>query len=218
MPNHFHLLLEIVDTPLPTIMHLLLGRYAKYLNWNIGRTGHVFQDRYKALPCLRDQYFRELVRYIHLNPVRAGLVSNPGAWPYSGHREYFEETEIKLIDPALLAGMLRAEYPAEGGGYLRFILDGIGKKLEELPAASIFQPAPIIRQDKTSFGEIEIKISTSTGISKDVFRSAIKTRIAVSAKRKFILEAFRVGHPPIAIARHMGLTPTTISKALNEER
>ncbi len=75
MPNHFHLLLKTGKTPIATIMRRLLTGYAVSFNLRHKRHGHVFQNRYKSILCQEEAYLKELVRYIHLNPLRAGLVS-----------------------------------------------------------------------------------------------------------------------------------------------
>jgi REP element-mobilizing transposase RayT len=76
LPNHFHLLLRTGRTPLPTFMRRLMTAYAGYYNRRHHRAGHLFQNRYKSIICEEDPYFLELVRYIHLNPLRMGLVKN----------------------------------------------------------------------------------------------------------------------------------------------
>src|SRR5512139_4080901 len=70
MPNHFHLLLRTGPIPLPTFMRRLLTAYSVYYNRRYERSGHLFQNRYRSIICEEDPYFTELVRYIHLNPVR----------------------------------------------------------------------------------------------------------------------------------------------------
>jgi len=88
MPNHFHLLLQTGETPISTVMRRLLTGYAIRYNLRHRRTGHLFQNRFKSVLCQEDTYLLELVRYIHLNPVRAGLVKNLDEldrYPYSGH-------------------------------------------------------------------------------------------------------------------------------------
>ena len=88
MPNHVHLLLKTGLTPVATIMSRLLTGYAGYFNRRHRRYGHLFQNRYKSILCQEEPYFRELVRYIHLNPIRAKLVKEIKAldkYPYSGH-------------------------------------------------------------------------------------------------------------------------------------
>ena len=88
IPNHVHLLLKTGLTPISTVMRRLLTGYAVYFNRRHRRYGHLFQNRYKSILCQEGPYFRELVRYIHLNPLRAKLVENIKAldkYPYSGH-------------------------------------------------------------------------------------------------------------------------------------
>ena len=86
--NHFHLLLRTGDVPISTIMQRVLTGYVVNYNRRHRRYGHLFQNRYKSILCQEDRYLLELVRYIHLNPLRAKLVSEYkalGRHPYSGH-------------------------------------------------------------------------------------------------------------------------------------
>jgi REP element-mobilizing transposase RayT len=76
MPNHFHLLLKTGLTPNATIMRRLLTGYAVYFNRRHRRRGHLFQNRYKSILCQEYNYLLELVRYIHLNPLRTKQVSD----------------------------------------------------------------------------------------------------------------------------------------------
>lgn len=88
MPNHFHLLLETGLTPIATIMRRLLTGHAVYFNRRHNRRGHLFQNRYKSILCQEENYLFELVRYIHLNPLRAEQVSDLkklAHYPFCGH-------------------------------------------------------------------------------------------------------------------------------------
>ena len=76
IPNHFHLLLRTGACPLPTVMRRLLTDHAMNFNRRHHRSGQLFQNRYKSILCQEDTYLLELVRYIHLNPIRAGLVAD----------------------------------------------------------------------------------------------------------------------------------------------
>ncbi|MCX6986057.1 MAG: transposase, partial [Lentisphaerae bacterium] len=76
IPNHFHLLLKTGNVPIATLMRRLLTGHAAGFNRRHRRSGHVFQNRYKSILCQEDVYLKELVRYIHLNPLRAGLVKD----------------------------------------------------------------------------------------------------------------------------------------------
>jgi len=88
MPNHFHLLCKTRMQPLSISMHRLLTGYAVNFNKRRRRHGHLFQNRFKSIVCQEERYLKELVRYIHLNPLRAGLVKSLEAlddYPYCGH-------------------------------------------------------------------------------------------------------------------------------------
>ena len=76
IPNHFHLLLRTGPTPLSTVMRRLMTGYAVTFNIRHRRSGHLFQNRYKSVVCEEDPYLLELIRYIHLNPLRAKLVKD----------------------------------------------------------------------------------------------------------------------------------------------
>ncbi|MGD9057482.1 MAG: transposase [Desulfobacterales bacterium] len=88
MPNHFHLLLRTGIVPISTIMRRLLTGYAIYHNRRHKRQGHLFQNRYKSILCQENKYLLELVRYIHLNPLRGKIVKDIehlDKYPYCGH-------------------------------------------------------------------------------------------------------------------------------------
>ncbi|MEJ5167241.1 MAG: transposase, partial [Thermoanaerobaculia bacterium] len=83
MPNHYHLLLETPEGNLSKIMRQLNGVYTQKFNKKYGRVGHIFQGRYKAILVEKERYLLELIRYINLNPVRAGLAEDPLEWKWS---------------------------------------------------------------------------------------------------------------------------------------
>lgn len=93
MPNHFHLLIEVAEKPLSKVMQSLLYRYTRHYNQRYHQVGHLFQGRYKAIVCDKESYLLELVRYLHLNPVRARLVRDPSDYPWSSHRAYLGDRD-----------------------------------------------------------------------------------------------------------------------------
>lgn len=106
IPNHFHLLFKTGEVPVATVMRRLLSGYAGTFNRRHHRSGHLFQNRYKSILCQEDVYLLELVRYIHLNPLRAGIVKtleDLDYYRYCGHsclmgnvRNDWQETESIL--------------------------------------------------------------------------------------------------------------------------
>jgi REP element-mobilizing transposase RayT len=88
IPNHFHLLLKTGQVPVATVMRRLLTGHAGYFNKRHRRSGHLFQNRYKSILCQEDTYMLELVRYIHLNPLRAKIIKDYNQlrkYSYCGH-------------------------------------------------------------------------------------------------------------------------------------
>jgi REP element-mobilizing transposase RayT len=107
IPNHFHLLVRTGSVSISVVMRRLLTSYAVYFNRRHRRSGHLFQNRYKSILCQQDPYLLELVRYIHLNPLRAKTISDLSEldrYPYSGHSrlvgiidDVWQDTESVLI-------------------------------------------------------------------------------------------------------------------------
>jgi REP element-mobilizing transposase RayT len=98
LSNHFHLTVRTSAVPLSRSMQRLQGGYAKRFNRRWGRTGPLWQSRYQARYIDSQAYFERVVLYIHLNPVRAGLVDDPAAQVFCGHRELETRIRDPLID------------------------------------------------------------------------------------------------------------------------
>ena len=126
MPNHVHLLVETGATPLAKFMQGLQQSYTQYFNGSYRKVGHLFQGRYKAIICDRDTYLLALIRYIHLNPVRAGLSKRPEGYAYSGHGSYLMSGTPKIIESGLILSLLGGKK-----GYERFVLDGMSESHNE---------------------------------------------------------------------------------------
>jgi putative transposase len=120
MPNHVHLLVESSEHPLSKFMQGLQQSYSQYFNHRHRQSGHVFEGRYKAIICQKDQYLLELIRYIHLNPVRAGMVKSPELYRYSGDHAYLQGKGSEIVDPAKVLSMLGGKQ-----AYRRFVRDGL---------------------------------------------------------------------------------------------
>jgi putative transposase len=93
MKNHYHLIMETENANLTRAMHYLNTSYTVYFNHARKRAGHLFQGRYKAIVVEADEYLNQLSAYIHLNPVRAGLVKDPADYPHSSCGHFFYGTK-----------------------------------------------------------------------------------------------------------------------------
>ena len=99
MTNHFHILIETVDTNTGIIMKKILGPYAGDYNRRYGLTGHVFEGRYTYGIVETERYFLEVSRYIHLNPVKAMIVDDPSAYTYSSYKLFVSDSFRPADEP-----------------------------------------------------------------------------------------------------------------------
>lgn len=127
MPNHVHLLLETGKVPLARVMQGVQQSYTAYFNKRYRLSGHCFQGRYKGILCNQDAYLLTLVRYLHLNPLRAGLVRRLGEWRWSSHRAYLNVSRPGwvAVDP-VLSQFARNRAQARIA-YQRFMAEGVGE-------------------------------------------------------------------------------------------
>jgi putative transposase len=125
MRNHVHLLLEVEATPLSKIMQGLQFRYTRYFNRRYGKVGHLFQGRYKAILCDKDPYLLELVRYIHLNPIRSRVVKDLEKYRWVSHLRYLGGIKDGLVDEEFVLGQFGKNKYVARRRYREFVLDGI---------------------------------------------------------------------------------------------
>jgi REP element-mobilizing transposase RayT len=118
MTNHVHLLVQVSDVPLGRLMLRIASTYARTVQLRLKTTGHLFERRYHATLIDADKYLLTVLRYIHLNPVVAGLVSDPGAYPWSSHRAYLGLRDVpwvtttfalRLLAPRLESALHRSQ-------------------------------------------------------------------------------------------------------------
>jgi REP element-mobilizing transposase RayT len=122
MNNHYHLLLETPLGNLSQIMHHINGAYTTYFNTKHTRSGHLFQGRYKATLIDADEYASEVSRYIHLNPVRTGLVEIPEEYRWSSFQYYlFKREAPRWLNRDLVLGYFGREQKVAAKKYKDFV-------------------------------------------------------------------------------------------------
>ena len=128
IPNHFHLLLRCKRVELSRFMRRLLTGYAVYFNFRHNRSGHLFQNRYKSILCEEEPYLLDLVRYIHLNPLRAGLVERYEElcrYPYSGQSVILGHWKRGWQETDYVLGMFAEKRSTAMRRYREFVEEGI---------------------------------------------------------------------------------------------
>ncbi len=227
MSNHFHLLLEVQRSPTARILQSLLTGYVRRFNRSHRHKGHLFQGRYQAIVCDRESYLLELVRYIHLNPVRAGMVKRPGEWPWSGHGEYLGKDKRGLIDAGPVMEELRT-----AARYEAFVREGaresyraewhpgdqapfLGSERFVRKMAKEKAPPPVSR--RVSLGHLLKTIAREARLDPQSFKREGRTARMVEARDRFICQAvWEEGYLAAELARFLGCHPSNVSRALQK--
>lgn len=221
MPNHFHLLLELLKGSLSRGMQFLSSIYAQNLNKRKNWVGHVFQGRFKSILIQRDAYLLELSRYIVLNPVRAGFVSDPKDWPWSSYRAIagLEPKHGCLHDDWILQQFHENKTLAIEK-YSHFVLDGIRVKnpMSEVIGQNILGNEHFVRRASKMTSKPK-DIEHLQNIQRLLERPALNDIISVSAPLKTrnmqIAEAHvKHGYSMAAIAKLLGADRSTICRVV----
>ncbi len=194
MENHVHLLMEVEEVPLSRIMHDLQFRYTRKFNFRHKKDGHLFQGRYKAILCDRDAYLLELSAYIHLNPVRAGIVKNLREYSWSSYGTYVKKNAQSLVAEDFLLSLFAREKHNARRAYEQFVKSRIreGHKKEFyqvedqrflgneqfIEGATKFVGERITEKHRIPLDEILSVVGTYFGISRELFFTHTRNRRA----------------------------------------
>jgi len=137
MGNHFHLLATPeTDTGLPEMMQAVGRRYVRHFNSRQQRSGTLFEGRYRSTLIQAERYLLACMVYIDLNPVRAGMVSDPSQYPWSSHRHYADLANDRLVTPHPMFWALGNTPFAREQAYANLIEAGLSRDTREALAGS----------------------------------------------------------------------------------
>lgn len=224
MDNHYHLLVETPDANLSMGMRQLNGIYTQKYNHAYRTVGHIFQGRYKAIVVEKENYFLELCRYIVLNPVRAKMVTRPGAWKWSSYAftvRSKKAPEFLTVDDILSQfGTIRRK--AEKN-YKEFIREGIQKEppWNNLKGQIFLGDEDFIEGLKDYLTKKEA-INEIPRVQRLVGRPALtilfgnKPLSKIERNRKIHLAHVKSGYTLKEIAAYLGIHYTTVSKVIGQ--
>ena len=130
MGNHYHLLGETPRANLSAVVHFIIGSYTTYFNKKRGRSGHLFQGRYKAILIDHDSYLLELSRYIHLNPVKVHMVERPEDYPHSSYVSYISLGKDDIVTRDLIWNMISLDKERAPELYRAFVEEALSVEQE----------------------------------------------------------------------------------------
>ncbi len=221
MPNHLHFLIRVLSTELFKIMQRILTRYAIYFNNQNERSGHLFQGRYKPMLCMDDTYFKNIIRYIHQNPLRAGLESKIGDWPWTSHRDYLGLSADPVADVNYGLSFFSDEKKSALERY-RLLMNETDPEtitnhdsIVPLSEKLVFLQRSVSHETET-IETIASTVAAKTHIPSKLIASGSRRRKIVEAKRIFALEAVLAGHKSPEIAQFLGCTISNVCRLLDK--
>ncbi len=226
MSNHYHLLLETLEPNLSLGMRQLNGVWSQEFNRRHRRVGHVFQGRYKAIMVEREAYLRELARYVVLNPVRAGMVNDPGEYAWSSYRATAgvaaadEPAPAWLETDALLTLFARRRAAAQMA-YVDFVRAGVGlPSLWERLQAQVFLGSPEFVLEMQARLAADAPLRDVPILQRRAPRRPLAEFLANGLPRdEAMARAFRHGHyRQREIAEFFGVHEATVSWAVRALR
>ena len=142
MTNHAHFAIQVSAVPLWKIVHNLCFRYSRYVHRRLGRSGHLFERRYRAGLVDGTRSLTRLVRYIHRNPVEAGMTGDPLAHRWSSHRAYLCPPAPSWLTTSLVLGLFHGDGKAARRNLQEFVLASDEKPGEWRPDLLLGDVAP----------------------------------------------------------------------------
>lgn len=234
MSNHVHLLVETGPAPLSKVLQGINQSYTGRFNRKYKTVGHLFQGRYKAILCDRDGYLLSLVKYIHLNPVRARIVKTPEEYQWSSHRTYIRQAAKNSVDGDLVLRLFSEDKGTARRLYGAYVGDGIAVKKEAIYATidkrilgdekfaeSVMDKCeaaiePGRKEREYSLAAISEAIVQSFGITLPQMRKRGKDRNISRGRKLFSLVAHDFGYKGREIAEYMRKDPALITRHIKE--
>lgn len=220
MTNHYHLVIETPEGNLAQGMRQLNGVYTQMVNRTYGRVGHVFQGRYKAILVEKDSYLLELARYVVLNPLRAGMVSDVGDWPWSSYPAMIGQVPSPAwLQSGWVLGQFSRQRNRAIAGYVDFVRAGVGlpsiwDNLQGqiyLGSAAFIASMQANLAPEQSLDEIPRTQRRPLAKALDHYR----TEYADAPRTGMALAYLSGDYPMKAIANAFGVHYTTVSRAVN---
>lgn len=234
MTNHVHLAIRIGEAPLGPIMASVASRYARCRQRAVPTTGHLFERRYRARLIDADRYLLALVRYIHLNPVRARLVDDPREYPWSSHRAYLGAARPRWLRTDPVLGLLGASDTTARTGYCRLMGESTGEADREAVGTSLKAgrpwrtkdtPTPTRTAAPSAAGSLPTldvlaaAVAGGCGVSVDGMLSRERSAQLGRARAELARRALATGVATLSeVARHLGRAPSTISDLMRRQR
>lgn len=217
MGNHYHLVLKVFDTQVSEIMHRINNKFSRYYNKKYGRTGHVFENRYKGILVVGDKYLLSLLRYVHQNPVAANMCKVIADYNWSSDKYYRSNSRCGIIDIDVILDIFSEDRPNAISHYIDFMDEN---KREEI---SVFEERDIIgdfslidikkyvEKDKPDLDSILKKVASDNEIY-NLIKKGSRKRHLYSYKKEFVHRALSNNYNMREIGESISISHVAVFK------
>jgi len=224
MSNHYHLIIKLSDVPLKDIMHRINNKFSRGFNKKYNRTGHVFENRYKAILVIDDRYLLSLLRYVHQNPVIANMCKHVYDYPWSSDGLYrSNNTQNGIVNIDFILDIFSKNRVEALKAYIDFMDEN---KKEDI---GVFEKADVIGQVNTKrideYIELETKplnqilkeITKDEEIYNDI-KLGSRKRHLTTYKKKFIEAALKFNYTMKEVGDSISISDVAVYKLHNSEK
>ncbi len=240
MPNHFHIVVTQGPQALSAMMHRVMHRCAVLLRCTHRLEGHVFERRYWSGVCANADFVRATIAYVHLNPWRAQLCSEPGDYMWSSHRAFVENAHDSpresLLDPTVALRFFQSDEASSGRrnylAHVNYQMNVDRFLAGQLPSQRLRAPSPCTAGNAYWTAEYAAATPPPRPAPKrplydvarallvhldprcplDLIRSGTHARPVVTIRRDLIAALLTQGYGGVALARFFGVSPTLVSR------
>ena len=221
MTNHVHLAAQVGDVRLGRLIQTIASSYARRKQQQIPTTGHFFERRYRAILVDNDAYWLTLVRYIHRNPVEAGIVADPADYRWSSHCSYLGRASPAWLTTAPTLAMFGCDAADSVAAYSRFVV--ADTVIEATPfSATVDTPQPKIgfelasRRNVQSLEQVVTEVSIELDVDRELLVSGRRDSALVHARLEIARRALAAGVASLAgVAARLCRSKSTLSEQLN---
>ena len=223
MGNHYHLLIQTIDIPISKIMHGVNSNYARYYNYKENRTGPVFENRYKGILVENETYLLQLLKYIHLNPVRAKMCLSMDNYRWSSD-VFYRRNMRGIVDIDIILNILSQNRIEAIRKYMSFMDSGYSHKdfhpdvfenIEIIGSEEFFEK--MLVEDNVeipSLGEILMEVCPSKE-EYNLIKLASRKRSLTDYKVQYIVKAREFNYSFVEIGEYIGISDSAAARLCN---
>jgi len=221
MDNHYHIIIQTNESPLQGIMHQINNQYSKLFNSKYNRVGHVFQGRYKAIHVQDERYLLQLLRYVHQNPVQAGMCEKVNEYKWSSDI-YYRGNIKDFIDTSIVLEMLSRKTQIALKKYEEFMNEEEIRDFDKMKAIGeeAYQIMCSNRKRITERKRLdEILIDTDVSIEDyKLIKEASRKRHLIEYKLAYANNARKLKYTNKEIGENIGLTESAIKELVRRNQ